>query len=135
MFDNFKIDHEDCYVDPFDSDKAKRYKVRTNRFHELYKNDINLIWQQSPKDNNPWVYKENFLGKKFAFYRKPDETDKAPPALLINKVFDIGTIAFSVLFSKPDAILFTFLYYTSSKENFAVSISANKIKIVHIENN
>jgi len=75
------------------------------------------------------------LGKKFAFYRKPDETDKAPPALLINKVFDIGTIAFSVLFSKPDAILFTFLYYTSSKENFAISISANKIKIVHIENN
>jgi hypothetical protein len=29
MFDNFKVDHEDCFVDPFDSDKAKKYKVKT----------------------------------------------------------------------------------------------------------
>lgn len=44
MFDNYKVNHEDCFVDPFDTDKAKRYKVKTNRFYEQYKSDISIIW-------------------------------------------------------------------------------------------
>jgi hypothetical protein len=60
MFDSYKIDHVDCFIDPFDSDKAKKFTVRTNRFHETYKNDIKLIWEENIKETNFWIYKENF---------------------------------------------------------------------------
>lgn len=94
MFDNYSVQHEDCFVDPFDSDKAKQYTVHTNRFHELYRNDLSLIWEQDSDDGTPWLYKENYFGKKMCLYRKPAEVEKVDPTVLIDKVFDTGTIAF-----------------------------------------
>ena len=31
-------------MDPFDPEKAVKYEVKTNRYRENYKVDINLIW-------------------------------------------------------------------------------------------
>jgi hypothetical protein len=44
MFDNYKVEPEDCFVDNFDPDKVKKYKVRTSRFHETFNSDISQIW-------------------------------------------------------------------------------------------
>lgn len=135
MFDNFRVDHEDCFVDPFDSDRAKRYKVRTNRFIELYKNDVNQVYEQNPNETNNWLYKDNHFGRKNCLWRRPADNEKLLPALLSNKVFDIGTVAFALLLSKPETVFFTYLFYTSQRNTFVVSISASKIRITQIENN
>lgn len=82
MFDSFFIDHEDCHLDEFDQDKAKKYVVKTNRFHELYKNDINFIWEQHKDDTNPWEYKKNFFLRKAALWKTSIKDEKFPPAFL-----------------------------------------------------
>ena len=33
--------------DPFDPEKIPSYDIKTNRFYEDYKSDINLIWKQA----------------------------------------------------------------------------------------
>lgn len=43
-FDGFKVEPLPCFVDPFDPEKAVKYEVKTNRFRENYRSDINLIW-------------------------------------------------------------------------------------------
>lgn len=135
MFDEYKIDHVDCFVDPFDPEKVKQYKVRTNRFHETYKNDINLVWEQSPDSTNPWVYKESYKSKKMALFRKPEDDEKLRPALLFKQNFDIGSMAFQVLFTKAESVLFTYFYYSSVKDTFILSLSPYKLKVTHVENN
>ena len=45
LFDKLNVIHTDCTPDPFDSEKAIEYKIITNRFHELYKIDINILWE------------------------------------------------------------------------------------------
>lgn len=51
-FDNLQIQHLDCFSDNFDSDKINKFKLKTNRFYERYKSDINLIWRQSENQEN-----------------------------------------------------------------------------------
>lgn len=80
-------------------------------------------------DSNPWIYKENYFGQKTVMYKKPAEKETHPPILLNNKVFDIGTVAFSLLLGKPSDMLEFYIYYANSKENTKVQISASRLKI------
>lgn len=44
-FDGVKIWPIDCFVDPFDPEQAIHYKVKTNRFRDMFVNDISLVWR------------------------------------------------------------------------------------------
>jgi len=134
MFDAYKVTHEDCFVDPFDSDTAKQYLVKTNRYHELYKNELSLIYEQGETDPSPWVFKENFFAKKQVFYRKPIENEKVEVTTMIDKVYDTGSITYQVWLGKPDAVLEKYIYYSNKGNSIVVVIKLNNIKLVHFEN-
>ena len=134
MFDGFKIDHEDCFVEESDSEKLKHYVIKTNRFHELYRSDIVQIWDQHKDDTNPWEYKQNFYLRKTVLWKKPQEEEKYPPALLDDRQFDTGTISFEILFQKAENQLDFHMYWSSSRDNIQISLSPTKIKIVQHEN-
>lgn len=134
MFDSFRVTPEDCFNDDFDEDKVRKFKVHTNRFHETYTTDIEQVWSQHKNDNNPWEYKDNMFNEKTIFWKKVDEEEKYPPAFLINKNFDTGTVSFKLLFQKNESMLDLHLLWSSMKDNVQISITPFKIKITNHDN-
>jgi len=134
MFDSFRVTPEDCFNDDFDEDKVRKFKVHTNRFHETYATDIEQVWSQHKNDNKPWEYKNNMFNEKTIFWKQVDEEEKFPPAFLINKNFDTGTVSFRLLFQKNESMLDLHLLWSSMKDNVQISITPFKIKITNHDN-
>jgi len=49
-FDHFTIAHLPCSSNTMDERPALDVQIKTNRFYETYKNDMEEIWQYSEED-------------------------------------------------------------------------------------
>lgn len=136
-FDNFKVDPIPCFVDPFDQDNAVKYRVKTNRYRETYKSEINMNWEQPENVENPWIYKKNYFSKKNAMFIKHDKDKKSEWIKLADKKFDIGTIGLKFLFDtkmgKFNIKIFesknSFVKFVFTPENIDVIFNDGKEKL------
>ena len=67
-------------------------------------------------------------------WKKAEKDEKAPPAFLMGKNFESGTLAFRLIFGKEDSILSLYILWTSAKDHIEISISPHKLKIIHHDN-
>lgn len=63
-FDKLSFNPLECFKDSFNPEDPKKFQLKTNRFRDNYKSDINLNWMQDEHAENPTVYKMSVKGKK-----------------------------------------------------------------------